>query len=95
MYLFARGVRCDARFIRQNKTFSTYTNVIYNLCQLIINLTVVNADWKEVWYNAVKRNWTITYFTSVLIIFQRKVLWQMPIKGAMQKCLEKFIKSSL
>jgi hypothetical protein len=41
------------------------TNVIYNLCQLIINLTVVNADRKEVWYNAVKRNWTITYFTSV------------------------------
>jgi hypothetical protein len=33
---------------------------------IIINLTVVNADWKEVWYNAVKRNWTITYFTSVL-----------------------------
>jgi hypothetical protein len=45
-----------------------YTNVIYNLCQLIINLiTVVNADWKEVWCNAVKRNWTITYFTSVLL----------------------------
>jgi hypothetical protein len=40
--------------------------MIYNLCQLIINLTVVNADWKKVWYNAVKRNWTITYFTSVL-----------------------------
>jgi hypothetical protein len=27
---------------------------------------VVNAHWKEVWYNAVKRNWAITYFTSVL-----------------------------
>jgi hypothetical protein len=40
--------------------------MIYNLCQLIINLTLVNADWKKVWYNAVKRNWTITYFTSVL-----------------------------
>jgi hypothetical protein len=45
---------------------ASYTNVIYNLCQLIINLTVVNTDWKEVCYNAVKRNWTITYFTSVL-----------------------------
>jgi hypothetical protein len=44
-----------------------YTNVIYNLCQLIINLTVVNADWIEVLYNAVKLNWTITYFTSVLL----------------------------
>jgi hypothetical protein len=33
---------------------------------IIINLTVVYADWKEVWYNAVKRNWIITYFTSVL-----------------------------
>ncbi len=32
----------------------------------IINLTVVYADKKEVWYNAVKRNWTIAYFTSVL-----------------------------
>jgi hypothetical protein len=48
-----------------NLHHTTNTNVIYNLCQLIINLTVVNADWKEVWYNAVKRNWTITYFTSV------------------------------
>jgi hypothetical protein len=44
-----------------------YTHVIYNLCQLIINFTVVNADWKEVWYHAVKLNWTITYFTSVLV----------------------------
>jgi hypothetical protein len=33
---------------------------------IIISLTVVNADWKEVWSNAVKRNWNITYFTSVL-----------------------------
>jgi len=33
---------------------------------IIINLTVVYADWKEVWCNAEKRNWTITYFTSVL-----------------------------
>jgi hypothetical protein len=33
---------------------------------IIINLTVVYADRKEVWYNVVKRNWTITYFTSVL-----------------------------
>jgi len=33
---------------------------------IIINLTVVYADWKEGWCNAVKRNWTITYFTSVL-----------------------------
>jgi hypothetical protein len=33
---------------------------------IIINLTVVNADWKEVWYNAVKRNYTITYFTWVV-----------------------------
>jgi hypothetical protein len=40
------------------------THVIYNLCQLIINLTVVNAAWKEVWYNAVKRNYTITYFLT-------------------------------
>jgi hypothetical protein len=32
---------------------------------IIINLTVVHADLKEVWYNAVKRNWSITYFTSV------------------------------
>jgi hypothetical protein len=29
---------------------------------IIINLTVVNADWKEVLYNALKRNWTVTYF---------------------------------
>jgi hypothetical protein len=42
------------------------THVIYNLCQFVINLTVVNVDWKEVWYNALKRNWTITYFTLVL-----------------------------
>jgi hypothetical protein len=41
--------------------------VIYNLCQFIKNLTGVNADWKEVWYNALKRNWAITYFTLVLI----------------------------
>jgi len=27
---------------------------------------MVYADWKEVWCNAVKQNWTITYFTSVL-----------------------------
>jgi hypothetical protein len=33
---------------------------------IIIILTVVNTHWKEVWYNAVKRNWNITYFTSVL-----------------------------
>jgi len=33
---------------------------------IIINLTVVYADWKEVWSNVEKRNWTITYFTSVL-----------------------------
>jgi len=33
---------------------------------IIVNLTVVYADSKEVWYNEVKRNWTITYFTSVL-----------------------------
>jgi hypothetical protein len=41
--------------------------VIYNLGQFIKNLTVVNADWKAIWYNAVKRNWAITYFTLVLI----------------------------
>ena len=35
---------------------------------IIINLTVVYADWKEVWCNAVKRNWTITYFTSVSLL---------------------------
>jgi hypothetical protein len=28
---------------------------------IIINLTVVYADWKEVWYNAVELNWTIPY----------------------------------
>jgi hypothetical protein len=30
--------------------------MIDNLCQLIIHLTVVNNDWKEVCYHAVKRN---------------------------------------
>jgi hypothetical protein len=30
---------------------------------IIINLTAANADWEEAWYNAVKRNWTIIYFT--------------------------------
>jgi hypothetical protein len=35
---------------------------------IIINLTVVNADWKEVWNNEVKRSWSITYFTSVLLL---------------------------
>jgi len=34
---------------------------------IIIHLTLVNADWKEVWYNGVKRNWTITNFASVLL----------------------------
>jgi translation initiation factor 1 len=33
---------------------------------IIINLIVVYADWKEVWPNAVKRNWSFIYFTSVL-----------------------------
>jgi hypothetical protein len=47
--------------------------VIYNLCQLIINLTLVNVDWKEVLYNAVKCNWTITYFTSVLPLKIRSI----------------------
>jgi hypothetical protein len=42
------------------------------------NLTVVNADWKEVWYNAVKRNWTITCFTSVLL---QVVLLNFPIQS--------------
>jgi hypothetical protein len=32
----------------------------------MINLTVVNADWKEVWYNAAKRSWSITYRISAL-----------------------------
>jgi hypothetical protein len=32
---------------------------------IIINLKVVYADWKEVWNYVVKRNWSITYFTSV------------------------------
>jgi len=41
---------------------------------IIINLTVVYADWKEVWYNAEKRNWTITYFTSVLTLVIGKVM---------------------
>jgi hypothetical protein len=41
---------------------------------IIINLTEVDAHWKEVCYNTVKRNWTITYFTSVLfVIIQRPV----------------------
>jgi hypothetical protein len=39
---------------------------------IIINLTEVHADWKEVWYNTVKQNWTITYFTSVKDIFGKK-----------------------
>jgi hypothetical protein len=58
--------------------FSCYTNVIYNLRQLIINLTVVDAYWKEVWYNAVKRNWTITYFTLVLIPLEVRI--RIPLK---------------
>jgi hypothetical protein len=29
--------------------------------------TLVDTDWKDVWFNVVKRNWTITYFASVLI----------------------------
>jgi hypothetical protein len=33
---------------------------------IIINLTAVNANWKEVWQNALKRNGTLAYFTSVL-----------------------------
>jgi tryptophan 2,3-dioxygenase len=52
--------------------------MIYDLCQLIINLTVVNADWKEVWYNAVKRHWSITYFTSVLIPLEERI--RIPLK---------------
>jgi hypothetical protein len=36
---------------------------------IIINLTVVYADWKEVWHNAVKRNWTITYPKFSIRIF--------------------------
>jgi hypothetical protein len=38
---------------------------------IIINLTVVCADWKEVWCNAVKRNWTITYLISVLVMMAK------------------------
>lgn len=34
---------------------------------IIINLTLVNADCKEVGYHGVKQNWTITYFTSALL----------------------------
>ena len=41
---------------------------------IIINITVVYADWKEVWCNAEKRNWTITYFTSVLTLVIGKVM---------------------
>jgi hypothetical protein len=35
----------------------------------IINLTLVNADWKEVLYNALKCNWAITYVTSLKILY--------------------------
>jgi hypothetical protein len=35
---------------------------------------VVNAVWKEVWYHAVKRHCTITYFTSVLIPLEERIL---------------------
>jgi hypothetical protein len=38
---------------------------------------VVNADWKGVWCNAVKRNWTITYFTSVLIPLEERIRMQL------------------
>jgi len=37
---------------------------------IIINLTVVYADWKEVWCNAEKRNWTITYTDTVSVLVQ-------------------------
>jgi hypothetical protein len=33
---------------------------------IVIYLTEVNAGCKEVWYHAVKPNYTITYFTLVL-----------------------------
>jgi hypothetical protein len=45
---------------------------------IIINLKVVNADWKEVWYHAVKRNRPITYFTSVLIPLEKRI--RIPLK---------------
>jgi hypothetical protein len=51
--------------------------VIDNFCQLIIHLTVENADWKEVWYHAVKRNGTITYFTSLLIPLEERIRMQL------------------
>jgi hypothetical protein len=36
---------------------------------------VVHADWKEVGYNAVKCNYTITYFTSLPdALVRRKML---------------------
>jgi hypothetical protein len=35
---------------------------------------VINADWKEFWYHAVKRNGTITYLTSVLIPLEERIL---------------------
>jgi hypothetical protein len=35
---------------------------------------VENADWKEVWYHAVKSNSTITYFTAVLIPLEERIL---------------------
>jgi hypothetical protein len=58
--------------------------VIYNLGQFIKNLTVVNADWKAIWYNAVKRNWAITYyFTSVLIPCNEK-------KGMVYRALDEY-----
>jgi hypothetical protein len=39
---------------------------------------VVNADWKEVWYSAVKCNGNITYFTSVLIPPEERI--RIPLK---------------
>jgi len=49
---------------------------------IIINLTVVYADWKEVWCNAEKRNWTITYFTSVLVVELKAIVTILPIHEA-------------
>jgi hypothetical protein len=44
----------------------------------MINLIVVNAYWKEVWYYAVKSNSTITYFTAVLILIEERI--RIPLK---------------
>jgi len=43
---------------------------------------LVYADWKEVWCNAEKRNWTITYFTSVLVVELKAIETVLPIHEA-------------